>query len=92
MRYGLGNDLIPGDGSDISEAGLGVIGERLFPAGTLIEVAFKMDAPRAEFFHAKGIVRHSGEGKMGVEFVDLGPGEKAQILEMIYRDIALRRR
>ena len=92
VRYGLGSDLIPGDGYDISETGLGVTGERLFPAGTLIEVNFRVDAPHVEFFKAKGIVRHSGEGKMGVEFVDLGPAQRAEILEMIYLDIALRRR
>ncbi len=92
VRYGLGEDLVAGDGYNISEGGLALTGAKTFPAGTLLDVKFRFEAPAAQFFSAKAVVRHSQEGQMGVEFVDLGPSEKARILEMIYRDIALRRR
>ncbi len=85
-------DLVQGDGYNISEGGLALSGTRTFPAGTLLNVKFRFESPAAQFFSAQAIVRHTEEGQMGVEFIDLGPSEKARILEMIYRDIAIRRR
>ena len=92
VRYGENGKLAEGLGVDISETGIGFRGPEVFPVGTTLEVRFKPESPVAEWFRARAVVRNVDDDRMGAEFVEMGSAERMRILEMIYRDIALRRR
>lgn len=92
IRYGKDEPTLTGEGYDLSEGGLALGGPELYSVGSLLTVKFRLDSPLASYFTAKAIVRHLENDRMGVEFIDVGPADKARILEMIYRDIAMRRR
>jgi len=62
------------------------------PVGTTLELRFKPDSPVADWFRARAVVRNVAADRMGAEFLGLGSADRMRILEMIYRDIALRRR
>jgi hypothetical protein len=60
--------------------------------GTTLELRFKPDSPVADWFRARAVVRNVAADRMGAEFVEMGSADRMRILEMIYRDIAMRRR
>jgi len=90
VRYGA-QELASGQAMDISEGGIGFTGEVTYPVGSELEICFRRAAP-VGWFKARGVVRHSGADRMGVQFVGLGIFDRTRILEMIYQDIATRRR
>lgn len=90
LRYGA-QEMAEGRAMDISEAGIGFTGAVAYPVGSDIEIAFRQGAP-VEWFKARGVVRHSEQQRMGAEFVGIGMLDRTRILEMIYQDIAARRR
>ncbi len=92
VRYGSGEALSEGQGVDISETGIGFTGAQVWPVGTTLELRFKPDSPVAEWFRARAVVRNVADDRMGAEFVGMGSADRMRILEMIYRDIAMRRR
>ncbi|HYX71004.1 MAG TPA: PilZ domain-containing protein [Terriglobales bacterium] len=92
VRYGSGETLAEGRGVDISETGIGFCGGQVWPVGTTLELRFKPDSPVADWFRARAVVRNVADDRMGAEFVGMGSADRMRILEMIYRDIALRRR
>ena len=92
VRYGESDTLADGKGVDISETGIGFRGSRIWPVGTTLELRFKPDSPVADWFRARVVVRNVVSDRMGAEFVGMGSADRMRILEMIYRDIALRRR
>ena len=92
VRYGKGDTQTEGLGLDISETGIGFRGPQVWPVGSTLELRFKPDSPVAEWFRARAVVRNVSADRMGAEFVEMGSADRMRILEMIYRDIALRRR
>jgi PilZ domain-containing protein len=92
VRYGNGAAQVDGQGVDISETGIGFTGAQVWPVGTTLDLRFKPDSPVAEWFRARAVVRNVADDRMGAEFVEMGSADRMRILEMIYRDIALRRR
>ena len=91
VRYGAPQQLVGGRALDISVGGIGFKGDVAYPVGSDIEICFRQGAP-VEWFKARGVVRHSGQDRMGAEFVGLGMFDRTRILEMIYQDITVRRR
>lgn len=92
VRYSSGESQAEGRGVDISETGIGFRGTPVWPVGTTLELRFKPDSPVAEWFRTRAVVRNVADDRMGAEFVGLGSADRIRILEMIYRDIAIRRR
>jgi PilZ domain-containing protein len=90
VRYGA-QELASGRAMDISEGGIGFRGEVSYPVGTDIEICFRQKSP-VGWFKARGVVRHCGPDRMGAQFVGLGMLDRTRILEMIYEDIATRRK
>ncbi len=91
VRYGLPQQMAGGRALDISEGGIGFTGEVTYPVGSELEICFRQGAP-VEWFKARGVVRHSGSARMGAQFLGLGMLDRTRIQEMIYQDIAVRRR
>lgn len=91
VRYGSPQQMAGGRALDISEGGIGFTGEVSYPVGSELEISFRQGAP-VEWFKARGVVRHSGPAGMGAQFVGLGMFDRTRIQEMIYQDIAARRR
>ena len=91
VRYGLTQEMAGGRALDISEGGIGFTGEVTYPVGSELEICFRQGAP-VEWFKARGVVRHSGSARMGAQFLGLGILDRTRIQEMIYQDIAVRRR
>ena len=92
VRYGSSDSQAEGNGLDISETGIGFTGAQVWPVGTTLEMRFKPDSPVADWFRARAVVRNVVKDRMGAEFLGLGSADRMRILEMIYRDIAMRRR
>lgn len=92
VRYGSSDTQAEGQGVDISETGIGFTGAQVWPVGTTLELRFKPDSPVADWFRARAVVRNVAADRMGAEFVEMGSADRMRILEMIYRDIAMRRR
>lgn len=90
VRYGA-QELVPGQAMDISEGGIGFTGAVTYPVGSDIEICFRQGSP-VGWLKARGVVRHSAHQRMGAQFVGLGLFDRTRILEMIYQDIATRRR
>jgi len=80
-----------GEGTDISEGGIGFQAEKLFPVGTEIQIKFRFDSPLAEWFETRAVVRHAANNRMGVEFLKLGDKQRIRIFETIYNDVSRRR-
>jgi hypothetical protein len=51
-----------------------------------------MSSSHGQWFKVKGIVRRSTQNCMGVEFLNLGPATRSQILKAIYHELAIQRR
>jgi len=83
VLYGA-QQLARGRALDLSERGIGFSGAVGYPVGSDIEIHFRQGAP-VEWFKARGVVRHSGRDRMGVEFVGLGMFDRTRIQEMIHR-------
>ncbi|HUK86384.1 MAG TPA: PilZ domain-containing protein [Terriglobales bacterium] len=92
VRYGDGDAQADGLGVDISETGIGFKGAQVWPVGATLELRFKPDSPVADWFRARAVVRNVNHDRMGAEFLGMGSADRMRILEMIYRDIAMRRR
>lgn len=90
VRYGA-QELASGRAMDISEGGIGFIGAVKYPVGSDIEICFRQSSP-VGWFKARAVVRHSDQERMGAQFVGLGLFDRTRIQEMIYQDIAMRRR
>ncbi|HYX71003.1 MAG TPA: PilZ domain-containing protein [Terriglobales bacterium] len=90
VRYGS-QELASGQAMDISEGGIGFTGAVKYPVGSDIEICFRQKSV-AGWFKARGVVRHSAQERMGAQFVGLGMFDRTRILELIYQDIATRRR
>ncbi len=71
--------------------GIAFRGERLFPVGAHLEIEFRIDSSHAEWFKAKGGVRHVTQDRMGVEFLELSEADKIGLLKAIYHELAVRR-
>jgi len=84
--------MTAGRGFDLSENGIGFTGSRLSPVGATLKIEFQMNSSHAEWFRVKGVVRRSAQDRMGVEFLNIGPAVKTQILKAIYHELAIQRR
>jgi len=72
-----------------SESGIGFSGEKLFPGGTTLEIEFRIGSAHAEWFKVKGVVRHTQNGQMGVEFIEMSESVKLRIRKVVFHELAI---
>jgi class 3 adenylate cyclase len=73
VSYGIGDHLFSGQASDISEGGVAITATEMLPLGSEIEVHCRL---REEWVKARGVVRRSREGGLGVQFLEVGDHER----------------
>ena len=70
--FGPPGDLSPGFLADLSPIGVSILSEKQYPVGTEIEVHFGVEETEVRGrLKMRAIVRHSGQGRIGVHFVNV---------------------
>ncbi len=70
VRYGLGKDLMAGEGNDFGGGGLAFSGPKSYPPGTELELRYRL-TPQENWTRVRALVRHRQGDRMGVEFLAL---------------------
>lgn len=84
VRYGTGGEFFLAQTCDISPYGVGVIGPRLYPIGTELDLRFR--APRegtGTLMFLRATVRHAIGNRLGLQFVGQTPREMEHLRESI---------
>jgi hypothetical protein len=68
VRYGIGKDFSAGEGFDFGNGGLAFRGPRSYPAGTELELSYRME-PQMKWTTVRALVRHCSGDRIGVEFL-----------------------
>jgi PilZ domain len=72
VLFGPPGDLSPGFLADLSPIGVSILAEKQYPVGTEIEVHFGVEEKDVcGRLKMRAIVRHSGTGRIGVQFVNV---------------------
>jgi PilZ domain len=83
VRYGVGAELVHGQGCDLSETGLAFDGPRVFIPGSEITVHYRLGANTYEgWARTRAVVRNCSGNHMGVEFCIIHPRDRAQLREL----------
>jgi hypothetical protein len=88
VRYGTGGELILAAACDLAEQGIGLLGPKVFPVGTALDLRFR--APRegvgtGTLLFLRGTVRHSAGGHMGLRFVDVPESARRDLCESVHQ-------
>jgi hypothetical protein len=70
VRYGVGKDLIAGEGRDLAGGGIGFSGPKPYPPGTELELHYRL-VPTAKWTRARVLIRHCHGNRMGAEVLKL---------------------
>lgn len=63
--------------ADMSPIGVSILSEKQYPAGTEIEVHFGVEeSERRGKLRMLAVVRHSGNGRLGVHFTNVDPTQR----------------
>ena len=77
VLFGPPGDLAPGFLADLSPLGVCIVSEKQFAIGTEIEVHFGvLETESRGKLQMTAVVRHCGEGKIGVHFKNVDPGDR----------------
>lgn len=77
VLFGPAGNLATGFLADLSPIGVSIVSERQFPVGTEIEVHFGVeDEERRGKLRMRAIVRHSGQGRIGVHFIGVDTAQR----------------
>lgn len=68
ILYGIGDNLIAGEGYDFGGGGLGFIGPKQYPSGAELELRYRLQTDQ-EWIKVRALVRHRQGNRMGVEFL-----------------------
>lgn len=75
--FGPPGDLSPGFLADMSPIGVSILSEKQYPVGTEIEVHFGVQENELRgSLQLRAIVRHCGNGRIGVHFVNVEPAQR----------------
>ena len=86
VRYGTKGEYRMARSCDISAAGIGLAVPVSYPAGTEIDLRFQGHGQaHGEMILLKARVRHSGEERMGLEFIHVPAGERGRLLQLLDR-------
>ncbi len=83
VRYGVGKDLVPGQGVEIGEAGMAFTGDRTYEPGEEIDVRYRLN-PEEDWVKVKAVIRHLQNRLLfGVEFLNLRLPDRLNILDYV---------
>jgi len=85
VHYGVGSEQLRGSTYDISSGGIGLLGEKSYPAGTEINVHFRAPGASHGLLHMKAVVRWSTGNRLGLQLVNVKPSDHRKILELVER-------
>ncbi len=81
VSYGSGGEFIPAASCDLSAAGMGLLGPKLYPIGSEIDV--RLRAPResssGNLLFLRGTVRHASGSRLGVRFTRMTHAEREEL-------------
>jgi PilZ domain len=77
VLFGPPGDLSLGFLADMSPIGVSILSEKLYSAGTEVEVHFGVqDDNLSGKFQMRAVVRHCAKGRIGVQFVNVDPSQR----------------
>ena len=77
VLFGPPDQLVPGFLADMSPIGVSILSEIQYPVGTEIEVHFGVHDDRpAGKLQMQAVVRYSGKGRLGVQFLNMEPAQR----------------
>jgi hypothetical protein len=83
VRYGVGAEMVYGEGCDLSETGVAFVGPRIFAPGNEITVHYRLGSnARDGWTRTRAIVRNCAGRRMGVEFCIIHPRDRVQLREI----------
>jgi c-di-GMP-binding flagellar brake protein YcgR len=83
VRYGSGGEFRRARGCDVSPAGIGLAVPVPYQVGAEVDLRFQAHS-RGDLVLLKTRVRHSTEGRMGLEFVNVSREQYPQILGWLH--------
>lgn len=84
VRYGTNGEYRMARACDISPAGIGLAVPVSFPVGTDIDLRFQGHGQaHGDLILLRARVRHSGEERMGLEFVNVPARERAYLVRLL---------
>jgi hypothetical protein len=77
VLFGPRGDLALGFIADMSPLGVSIVTERQFQVGAELELHFGLEEDQLSGrLQLRGVVRHGGVARIGVQFVDVQPGQR----------------
>jgi hypothetical protein len=84
VRYGKGKEMHQGEPIEIGEGGLSFAGDPILPTETEVNIEYRLLGEKdSGWIKVKGIVRHSTDKSMGVEFLNLRINDRLKIVDHI---------
>ena len=81
VSYGNGGEFIPASSCDLSASGMGLLGPKLYPVGSELEV--RLRAPResssGNLLFLRGTVRHASGSRLGVRFTRMTHAQQEEL-------------
>ena len=80
LRYGTNGEYILAETCDLSPQGIGILGPRLFPIGTVLDLRFR--SPRegtGTMMFLKGTVCHAAQQHLGVRFLGISAADQQDL-------------
>jgi c-di-GMP-binding flagellar brake protein YcgR len=81
ISYGSGGEFIPASSCDLSAAGMGLLGPKLYPIGS--EVQVRLRAPResssGNLLFLRGTVRHATGNRLGLRFTRMTHAQREEL-------------
>lgn len=84
VSYGAGGEFIPASTCDLSPTGIGLLGPKLYPVGTELDIRFR--APRegtGNLLFLRGVVKHASGSRLGIQLLRFGREERERLREAI---------
>ena len=85
VSYGSGGEFIPASSCDLSATGIGLLGPKLYPRGTELDIRFR--APRegtGNLLFLRGTVKHSSGSRLGIHLSHMSPQQEAELRQAIF--------
>lgn len=83
VRYGVGTELSPGQGIEISESGMAFTGDMPYDVGAELDLRYRLN-PEEDWVRVRAVVRHiEGNLVFGVEFLNLRLPDRLNILDYV---------
>lgn len=83
LRFGTGKEMQSAELIEIGEGGLSFYSAEPIPLEAEINIEYRLDSQETGWVRLKAVVRHTREGKIGVEFLNLRMSDRLQILDFI---------